>query len=332
MNLKFLFISLFFLSSVIYTNTSQSIKQDDLYNILNDYRKGNLANVKSILEKYLLDKDYWLFVLKNKNTDYGYYESIKYLFLATKYNEVLKLLNLDTGEISSSNAIFGANKNDKMLQGDLATPIGVYDLPNKLTKLDQYYGPLAFTTSYPNLYDRISKKTGYGIWIHGLPLSGDREKNTKGCIAIDNALLKKYENTINYHKSLLITSNSDLTPVSKDILAVILSHLYKWRDAWINNDFDTYISFYNDDFTRFDGMKINDFKRYKKRVFDKKETKIINFNDINIAPYPNVNGKSIFRVTFLEDYKSLDSGYRFNGVKELYITVNNDKMGIFIEK
>lgn len=316
----------------IYANFDKNSYNDNLYQLLNSYRKGDINSIKDKLEQHLLDKNYWIYTLKDKNTDFGYYESIKYLFLATKHNEVLKLLNLDTGEVSSSNAIFGANKNDKMLQGDLATPIGVYDLLHKLTKLDQYYGPLAFTTSYPNLYDKLSKKTGYGIWIHGLPLSGDREKNTKGCIAIDNTLLKKYESIINHNKSLLITSPIDFTPVSKDVLANILTSLFVWRNAWINNDFDTYISFYGNDFKRFDGMQINDFRKFKKRIFDKKEIKVINFSDINISPYPNLQGKNIFRITFLEDYKSLDSGYKFKGVKELYVAIINNKMDIFIEK
>ncbi|CAI6147276.1 MAG: hypothetical protein SPLUMA1_SPLUMAMAG1_01934 [uncultured Sulfurimonas sp.] len=60
---------------------------------------------------------------------------------------------------------------DKIREGDLRTPIGVYKLVKKLSKVDSFYGPLAFATSYPNSYDKYLGKNGSGIWIHGLPLT-----------------------------------------------------------------------------------------------------------------------------------------------------------------
>lgn len=303
----------------------------EIFNLVNDYRNGDIDKIKESLDKYLTSKEYWLDVLKNKNTDLGYYESVKYIFVATKSTQNLELIFLDSSNKNSSNAIFGENPGDKQTQGDLATPIGVYDLQNRLKNLPQYYGPLAFVTSYPNLYDKLYKKTGYGIWIHGLPLNGDRtEKNTKGCIAIENNILEKYDNMIDYKNALLITSIKPLQPISKEKLAVLLQSLFIWRDAWIKNDLSTYLSYYNNDFTRFDGININEFKQYKKRVFDKREVKTISFTNINITPYPTIENKELYRITFLEDYKS--SGYKFHGVKELYATIVNNNMSIIIEK
>ncbi|WP_458574034.1 L,D-transpeptidase Cds6 family protein, partial [Helicobacter pylori] len=40
-------------------------------------------------------------------------------------------------------------------------------------------------------------------------------------------------------------------------------------------DFERYMRFYNPNFTRYDGMKFNAFKEYKKRVFAKNEKKNI---------------------------------------------------------
>ncbi len=308
---------------------------NEMYKIISTYRSEGIDNIKPTLEKYLLDKKYWESIVNSKDTRYGYYESVKYVFIASKENNNLLLFELDENKVSqigNSSAIFGANKDDKIKEGDLATPIGVYDLTKKLKNLDQYYGPLAFVTSYPNLYDKLNKKTGYGIWIHGLPLNGDRsEKNTKGCIAIENNTLLQYEKIINHKDSVLITSNKQIEETSKEIFVNILQSLFIWRDAWINNDLNLYLSFYDDNFTRFDGMKINEFKNFKKKVFDKNERKIIEFKNINIIPYPNTQNKKIFRITFLENYKS-DSGYTFLGNKELYIVINNNSFKIIIEK
>ena len=43
----------------------------------------------------------------------------------------------------------------KEFEGDKKTPEGSYDLVQKRTGLDQFYGPLALVTSYPNNFDQI---------------------------------------------------------------------------------------------------------------------------------------------------------------------------------
>ena len=311
-----------------------NLSANEIYNLVDEYRKGGISNIKSALEKYLLDKNYWSNFLAKKDTKFGYFENMDFIFIASKKSQNLALYKLENNQFvlqNQTSAIFGSNGNDKMIEGDLATPIGVYDLTQKLQNLDQYYGPLAFVTSYPNLYDRVQKKTGYGIWIHGLPLNGERGKATKGCIAIDNKTLLGYEGAIDYKKTILITYPNEVREASKDALATILHGLFVWRDAWINNDLELYLSFYDESFVRFDGMKIAQFREFKKRVFAKDESKTIDFSDINIAPYPNERATGMYRVRFTEDYKA-QGGYKFNGTKELYITINAGKIKILVEK
>ncbi len=52
-------------------------------------------------------------------------------------------------------------KGDKKTEGDLRTPIGVYDLVKKISNVDEFYGPLAFVISYPNIYDRYKENTSH---------------------------------------------------------------------------------------------------------------------------------------------------------------------------
>ena len=58
---------------------------------------------------------------------------------------------------------------DKMKEGDNKTPEGIYTLVRKLngSGLPEKYGPLAYVLDYPNCVDRLDRKTGSNIWIHG---------------------------------------------------------------------------------------------------------------------------------------------------------------------
>ncbi|PAF48503.1 peptidase [Helicobacter sp. 12S02634-8] len=308
-------------------------------NIIQTYRTKGLEATQSILENYLKQKDFWLEVLKDKDTDYGYYEGLEFLFVSDKSIPDLSLYAINDGhlkKINQTSALVGKGKGNKKIEGDLTTPIGVYDITQRLGNLNQYYGPMAFATSYPNTYDKIQKKTGYGIWIHGLPLNGNREDlNTKGCIAIENQTLSQYDKLIGNKKALLITYENDFKPATKEELAVILSDLYAWRDAWIQNDLNTYLAFYDNDFIRYDGMRFGRFKDYKKRIFDKKEEKTILFSDINISPYPNESGKALFKVSFMQNYSAYKNNqptYTSNSKKELYLQLKDGKISILTEK
>ncbi len=296
------------------------------------YRSKGLDAVKAQLEKELTKKDYWQQYLEDKKVDYGYYESKKFLILAQKGAKELSLFKIDKSDydlVLKDNVIFGEKEGDKQLEGDLKTPEGVYDLTKKLTKLDQFYGPLALVTSYPNTFDKTLNKKGHGIWIHGMPFDENREEYTKGCIALDNPRLKELDKNIEYNKSILLISNDNFKKASKDEISIILSSIFKWREAWKNSDIDEYLKFYSKSFKRYDGMTINQFKKYKSTIFSRKEKKKIEFSDINISPYPNSLNKQMFKVEMHEKYKT--KYYSFIGKKELFLEIKNNKIKILAE-
>lgn len=309
------------------------------YEWIDIYRNGGVKALEKKIDETLKTKEYWQEILKQKDTRFGYYENLKYLFLATKEIPILKLYEFENNkwqEKFKANSLVGSKKGDKLKEGDLATPIGVYTLNSRLTNLDQYYGPLALTTSYPNLYDRLQMRTGYGIWIHGMPLDGNRENlNTRGCIAIENDLLIDVDKMIDYKKSLLITFENQIKEASKEDLATILADLFSWRESWINNDVEAYLSFYDKEFIRYDRQKYKEFAETKRRIFKKNESKKIEFSQINISPYPNDEDRNLFRISYHQDYKAyLGSrlNYSSNGAKELYIELKNGKMQILAEQ
>jgi murein L,D-transpeptidase YafK len=302
-------------------------------NLVEIYRQGGIKEVEKILMSKLQDKAYWLSNLDGIDTKFGFYENIQYLLFCNKNSKLFYLYEYKDNkflEISNINAYTGL-MGDKEKEGDLKTPIGVYDLINKKLDVDEFYGPLALVTSYPNTFDRVQGKNGYGIWIHGLPLKSERPENTQGCIALDNEYLSSLGDKIDLDKSLLVTTESGhLFDVTKDDLANILSSLYSWKSSWELNDLNHYLSFYDENFKRYDGIELKEFKDYKRRIFSKDEDKTIEFSNINITPYPNKDSEKIYRVTFFENYNT--RSYQFKGSKELYVKLNGEKFSILVEK
>ncbi|WP_297809638.1 L,D-transpeptidase family protein [uncultured Helicobacter sp.] len=298
------------------------------------YSEGGVKAIESKIEQIMQSREYWEESLKTQDTRFGYYEDLSYLFIASKNTPTLKLYTFNNNhweEKLNTKSLVGSKGGHKEKEGDLTTPIGVYALNARLTNLDQYYGPLAFSTNYPNLFDKLQKRTGGGIWIHGMPLNGNREElNTRGCIAIENNLLSFVDSTINYRDSLLITYDNSIKEVSKADLSILLASLYTWKESWKLNNVEKYLEFYSPNFVRFDGMKYNDFAQNKQRIFAKKESKQIIFSKINISPYPNEKNKNLFRISFFEDYKA--PSYSFHGKKELYVELKDSKMQILVEQ
>lgn len=296
------------------------------------YRTQGIESVQKYLEKQLTKKDYWNNYLKNKDVSRGYYESIKYILVCEKSLNILKVYKKDMDQFKKlfeNNVLLGKNDGDKKVEGDHKTPTGTYDLTQKLEKLDPYYGPLAMVTSYPNLYDKMQNKNGSGIWIHGVPENEQREEYTKGCIALDNDKIKKIDTKIKIDESVLVISENDMKNVSKEEISTILGQLHKWKETWKESDIHSYLDFYANDFKKSNGMGLEQFKKYKTMIFNRKEKKKIIFSNINIMPYPNEDEKNMFRILMHEDYQT--KNYQFNGKKELFIELVDNKMKILTE-
>jgi murein L,D-transpeptidase YafK len=310
---------------------SISLHANDL---ITNYRINGIEGIEKQMDLELTKEAYWNSYLKDKDTTFGYLESYSSVLTCDKSTSSLEFYKEDEHQTfklkKKYNAFTGKLKGDKEKEGDLKTPIGVYNLTKKLSNVDSFYGPMAFVTSYPNSYDQYKGREGHGIWIHGLPVNQERDDFTKGCIAINNSSIECLDKNINIEKTILIINNSEVKKnTSKEVLSAILSQLYLWRYSWIYNLTDVYLSFYADDFVRSDGMNLERFKKYKTRVFNKLEKKTILFNNINVIPYPN--HENTYEVTFKELYTS--NSFTFSGDKTLMITMgSNNKIKIFTEK
>lgn len=300
--------------------------------LVNVYRQQGIGGVEKELEKSLKDINYWRSYLEDKNVDFGYYENKKYVLLTQKEQLEISLyekVENDYKLILRNSIIVGEAQGDKVFEGDKKTPEGAYELTEKKLQLDQFYGPLALVTNYPNSFDKSLNKNGSGIWIHGMPFNGDREKFTRGCIALDNNELVDLEKNIDYTKTILLTSQDEFKKATKDEIALILSFIYRWKDAWKYSDINEYLSFYSKDFKRSNKTDFNLFKDQKIRIFAKDEKKVINFSNIDIAPYPNSLNKRMFKVLMDQEY--LSPTVKFYGKKELFLEIKNNQLQILTE-
>lgn len=301
--------------------------------ILTQYRNSGIENIEKQLDSDLRELEYWSEYLKDKETTFGYIESYANVLTCNKSKAQLTLYKRDANSSykikKEYSAFTGKQKGDKYKEGDLKTPVGVYNLTKKISDVDSFYGPLAFVTSYPNVYDIYQGKNGSGIWIHGLPTKQKRDEFTRGCIAIDNPNLECLDRNIDISKTLLIINEDEVAKnISKETLALLLSDLYAWRYAWLYNNLEDYLSFYADDFRRHDGMDRDAFVKYKRRVFAKDEKKSIIFQNLNVIPYPN--HLHTYKITFKEIYRS--ESFSFIGDKELIIKLIDGKLKIVTEK
>ncbi len=91
--------------------------------------------------------------------------------------------------------ISGKAKGDKLRRGDLKTPEGTYFFVESIDgkELPGRYGVLAVVMDYPNPIDKLAKKTGSGIWLHGTddPPRLKRPRESKGCVVgLDDDVLR----------------------------------------------------------------------------------------------------------------------------------------------
>ncbi len=301
--------------------------------IIETYRKQGVDAAVKEIEKTLATKVYWREYLKNHDTTFGFYEGDKYIIITDKSKPEVQLFSYKNNKLTQINkakAIVGGQKGDKLKQGDFKTPTGSYDFVNKLGKLPPLYGPFAYATDYPNLYDIVNKKEGNGIWLHGKPFDNNREPSTKGCVVVENDYLTSLDQKIDYKKTVLIIDDKQLPKTSKDDIAVILSSMFQWKDAWEENNLAKYLEFYDEKFKRFDGMDKKAFSTYKQRIFAKNEAKRIVFREFEVTPNPTSTGEQIFKVKFYEYYKA--PSFSFRGVKDLFVKVSGEKMTIMAER
>ncbi len=161
---------------------------------------------------------------------------------------------------------------DKQNQGDLKTPEGIYFIVQYLnTGLDYtLYGKEAYTLNYPNPIDRVRRKTGYGIWIHGRG-EAISPLQTQGCVAMNNTDLETIGKLLTPGTPVVLSSSLAPTvaaSIDDATIQTLTARVLAWNKTWAQRsaaffDFyakDAYSIAQNESFSRFQSQKERLFK------------------------------------------------------------------------
>ena len=232
--------------------------------------------------------------------------------------------------VASFPADMGKQEGDKKTSGDHRTPNGIYFLQSKLegTGLDfKQYGKRAFTTDYPNYFDRRDGKTGAGIWLHAVPDTVSLTRGSRGCVVVRNEVIESLGQYVKLGKTPIIIQDevelldSEAAKASSQQLSNLVE---SWRAAWETKNLDAYIGFYGEGF-RSNKMNRDQWKTYKGNLNSQYQTLVVKFSRPVIYAYQN---RAVVR--FLQSYTS-DQHSDF-GEKLLYLAKENGEYKIVGEE
>ncbi len=197
---------------------------------------------------------------------------------------------------------------EKALEGDKKTPIGVYHITSQIpgSKLPDLYGWGAFPINYPNEWDRRLGKTGYGIWLHGVPSDTYARAPwaSDGCIALSNPDIEQLGKSVQPGVTPVIIAERVewVTPAAwRAERDAFMLQFQTWRTDWESLNTDRYLSHYARDF-RSDGMDVAAWSAHKRRVNSAKTW--IKITLANMSIFRSPGKQDLIAVTFDQDYRS----------------------------
>ncbi len=239
-----------------------------------------------------------------------------HVIVAEKSTHKLYIYKNDNGEpklLKTYQMATGKKAGDKIFQGDHRTPEGVYYLTDFLTHQDlitrhgkqgEIYGVGAFVLNYPNPIDDQKGKTGGGIWLHSTNDETRIEKglDSRGCIVTANSDLINISKYIELHKTPIVVTH-ELTFLNRQRWETKRSKIKKaiegWVTAWREENLEDYISHYHEDFIDPNKGRLNQFKAYKRAVFNNPGKPEVEVADLNL-----IQSGDYVRATFRQEYRS----------------------------
>jgi murein L,D-transpeptidase YafK len=209
---------------------------------------------------------------------------------------------------------------NKKASGDNKTPVGVYKITSHLIDEDlpELYGDGAYPINYPNIWDKRSKKTGYGIWIHGVPrdVYSRPPLTSEGCIVTSNHTLRKLKPyTVIGKTPVVLVENikwikRNTWHQNKNSANKILED---WEETWESLDPHDFISQYSINFR----SKKHDFEErvtHILRIIKNKTYIKVKIENLNLFYYPQ--NKNLIFSDFRQHYES--NNYKTSSNKKLF--------------
>jgi len=203
----------------------------------------------------------------------------KYVFLVDKSERHLQVYERKGETIEKIIDVpsdMGKNTGNKSKRDDARTPEGIYFFEKKLDQNEipfNTYGEMAFTTNYPNIFDRRESKTGSGIWLHAVPDTVPLTRGSRGCVVVRNEVIRKLKDYIKLRETpILIFDKVNYVDKSEhDKRRVALNDFIEgWRKAWESQDIDKYMTYYDKDF-KAPGYNFESWKNHKNKLKEQYE-------------------------------------------------------------
>ncbi len=202
----------------------------------------------------------------------------------------------------------GKNGARKLREGDQRTPVGVYFVTGRISPatLPDFYGSGALPINYPNEWDMRLGRTGYGIWIHGVPTDtySRAPQASDGCIAVANSDLESLFGMVpDTNAPVIITDGVrwESREAVRSKRENVKSMLETWRRDWESMDFERYSRHYSRAFVS-DGMGRVAWLKKKRRINAAKSYIDVRFSNVSAFAYPGE--ENLLVVTFNQDYRS----------------------------
>jgi murein L,D-transpeptidase YafK len=232
------------------------------------------------------------------------------LFLYRRQNDQWRL---ESDWYSSS----GRQEGEKRTEGDARTPIGAYVAQHPIPKgkLTDFYGSGAYPLNYPSTWDRLQKRTGHGIWIHGSPTStySRPPKASGGCVVLSNPDFEALGKSIEPgHTPVVVADGAQWMAPSRFEAArrELLEAVEGWRKAWESRDVDRYLSWYGSAFRSGSGQDLSSWEEQKRKVNSGKSYIQVSLSDLRAVVVPEA--QPLVQVDFRQVYRSnnLDNDMR----------------------
>ncbi len=220
-------------------------------------------------------------------------------------------------------ADIGKNPGDKMRENDHRTPEGIYFFQKRLAPPEipfDLYGRLAVTLDYPNAFDRLAGKTGYGIWLHAVPDTVPLTRGSRGCVVISNQVIDEVAAQIHLGKSAMVI-DSAVTQLNMENWAKSqkesLDWLESWRQAWEAQRLEDYFAYYHESFTGNGQMNKSAWIRHKTKI-SKRYQNI----QIRVEPRLILQFRNQWVIRLFQHYRS--DQHEDQGEKVLYVLASSN--------
>jgi murein L,D-transpeptidase YafK len=203
---------------------------------------------------------------------------------------------------------------EKQREGDKKTQIGVYHVVSQIPskKLPDLYGWGAFPINYPNEWDRLRGRTGYGIWLHGVPSDtyARAPLASDGCVALANPDMALLAKRVQVGATpVIIAERAEwLAPEAwRAERDAFMQQLEAWRKDWESLDTDRYLAHYAKAF-RSGAMDLAAWRAHKRKVGAAKTSIKVSLD--NLCVFRSPGRQELVEVSFDQDYRSSNLSQR----------------------